>query len=91
MDWKKVEAFIKVDRNVSEAKWAKAGTENGLKMLESFVRSRLRNFGTDRNNPTKNALSNLSPWFHTGTYATSVRIRFRYSSRFFVNRLPTLS
>jgi len=78
VDWKKVEAFIKVDRNVSEAKWAKAGTENGLKMLESFVRSRLRNFGTDRNNPTKNALSNLSPWFHTGQISTqraALRVR----------------
>ena len=66
MDWKEVEAFFKVDPNVPEVQWAKPGTENGLKMLESFVKSRLRHFGSDRNDPNKNALSNLSPWFHTG-------------------------
>jgi len=35
-------------------------------MLETFCHDRLKYFAADRNNPTKNALSNLSPWFHAG-------------------------
>lgn len=35
-------------------------------MLESFCKDRLKFFATDRNNPTKEALSDLSPWFHAG-------------------------
>ena len=60
--------FIEVDRNVKEVEWAKPGSEAGLEMLESFCHRRLKYFATDRNNPTKNALSNLSPWFHAGKY-----------------------
>ena len=86
MNWKEVEAFIKVESDVPVAKWAKPGTENGLKMLESFVKSRLKNFGTARNDPTKNALSNLSPWFHAGNspflhvFTLVLRSAMRYHS-----------
>ena len=38
----------------------------GLNMLESFCHERLKFFATDRNNPNKNALSNLSPWIKFG-------------------------
>ena len=58
--------FIEVDSSVPEVDWAKPGTAAGLNMLESFCKVRLRNFGASRNDPTKNAISNLSPWFNTG-------------------------
>ena len=61
-----MDSFIDVDRAVKDVDWAKAGTEAGLEMLESFCNNRLKYFATDRNNPTKEALSNLSPWFHAG-------------------------
>ena len=77
MNWKEVEGFIKVKVDLPEVKWAKPGTENGLKMLESFVKSRLKHFATDRNDPTKVALSNLSPWFHSGNYFIDFRSRFK--------------
>ncbi|XP_027049984.1 uncharacterized protein LOC113677364 [Pocillopora damicornis] len=63
VDWEAVDSFIDVDRAVKDVDWAKAGTEAGLEMLESFCNSRLKYFATDRNNPTKEALSNLSPWY----------------------------
>ena len=61
-----MDSFIDVDRAVKDVDWAKAGTEAGLEMLESFWDSRLKYFATDGNNPTKEALSNLSPRFHAG-------------------------
>lgn len=65
-DWKAVDKFIEVDRSVNQVNWAKPGTKAGLEMLESFCHERLKYFATERNNPTKKALSNLSPWFHAG-------------------------
>ena len=38
----------------------------GHRMLESFIQKRLRYFNADRNDPTKEALSNMSPWYHFG-------------------------
>ncbi|KAL9958302.1 hypothetical protein ACROYT_G035302 [Oculina patagonica] len=66
VDWKAVDKFIEVDHSVKDVDWAKPGTKAGLEMLESFCHERLKYFATDRNNPTKNAVSNLSPWFHAG-------------------------
>ena len=61
-----MDQFIEVDRNVKEVAWAEGGTKAGLEMLESFCEDRLKYFALDRNNPTKKALSDLSPWFHAG-------------------------
>ncbi len=72
VDWDSVFKFIDVDDAVSDVDWAKPGTAAGLEMLESFVKQRLKWFGTDRNDPTKSALSNLSPWFHTGKFKREV-------------------
>lgn len=63
-----MDEFIEIDRSVKEVEWAKPGTKAGLEMLETFCHERLKYFATDRNNPTKSALSNLSPWFHAGKY-----------------------
>jgi len=85
VDWKAVDEFIKVDRSVREVDWAKPGTKAGLEMLESFCQERLKYFATDRNNPTKSALSNLSPWFHAGHISVQraiLRVReFRSKSK----------
>ena len=61
-----MDKFIEVDRSVNQVDWAKPGTKAGLEMLESFCHERLKYFATERNNPTKKAVSNLSPWFHAG-------------------------
>lgn len=46
--------------------WARPGYDEALKMLKSFIDVRLKVFATKRNDPTVDALSNLSPWFHFG-------------------------
>ncbi|KAK0048843.1 deoxyribodipyrimidine photo-lyase [Biomphalaria pfeifferi] len=65
-DWEKADSYLEVNRKVAEVSWAKPGAESGLRMLESFCEKRLKYFSSDRNDPNKQALSNLSPWFHFG-------------------------
>ncbi|XP_043926648.1 deoxyribodipyrimidine photo-lyase-like [Protopterus annectens] len=69
IDWGAAYESLEVDRSVTEVEWAKPGTLAGLRMLESFIEERLKYFHTDRNNPNRTALSNLSPWFHFGQVA----------------------
>ncbi|XP_060565300.1 deoxyribodipyrimidine photo-lyase-like [Ruditapes philippinarum] len=66
IDWDSAYASLEVNQTVGPVEWAKPGTSAGIKMLESFCKERLRYFGSERNNPNKNSLSNLSPWIHFG-------------------------
>ncbi|XP_053685313.1 deoxyribodipyrimidine photo-lyase [Sabethes cyaneus] len=66
INWKKLLDSVKVDRTVDEVDWAVPGYEGGIATLQSFVENRLRKFNAKRNDPTEDALSNLSPWFHFG-------------------------
>ncbi|XP_048460753.1 CPD photolyase isoform X2 [Rhincodon typus] len=66
IDWDAAAASLQVDRTVKEVDWAKPGTAAGLTRMESFINEQLKHFNTDRNNPSKTALSNMSPWFHFG-------------------------
>lgn len=66
VDWKAADASLKCDRSVEPVGWAKPGSEGAFRMLESFCNKRLKNFNSQRNDPTKQALSNLSPWIHFG-------------------------
>uniref|UniRef100_A0A8D3A8L4 Deoxyribodipyrimidine photo-lyase n=1 Tax=Scophthalmus maximus TaxID=52904 RepID=A0A8D3A8L4_SCOMX len=66
IDWDKTLASLQIDRAVSEPQWATPGTKGGMAMLESFIDVRLKLFGSQRNDPNANALSNLSPWIRFG-------------------------
>lgn len=66
IDWKKALKSINVDKSVGEVDWIKPGYRNAVGMLETFINKRMKLFGTKRNDPTVNALSNLSPFFHFG-------------------------
>lgn len=46
--------------------WLEPGYSGGMKMLYSFINKRLKLFGSKRNDPVSDALSNLSPYFHFG-------------------------
>jgi len=65
-DWKAADKYLEVDRNVPEVTWAAPGSEAGLRTLESFCMRRIKAFAGSRNDPNKQALSNLSPWIHFG-------------------------
>ena len=69
-DFASVYASLKVDRDgwgvtLVDQHFA-PGTQAGLANLEQFVSSRLKHYSTDRNDPTKSALSNMSPWVNHG-------------------------
>lgn len=66
IDWKKTLNSLKVDESVGEVTWCRPGYRNAVGMLESFINKRLKLFNTKRNDPTVNALSNMSPYFHFG-------------------------
>ena len=65
-DWKQARAQLKVDMDVTIVKWCKPGTNAGINELYNFINKRLKIFNKERNNPTKKALSNLSPYYHFG-------------------------
>ncbi|CAH0387453.1 unnamed protein product [Bemisia tabaci] len=66
IDWEEAEKTLEVDKSVGPVKWAKPGYRGGMQQLYTFVTKRIKNYGTARNDPNKNALSMLSPWFHFG-------------------------
>uniref|UniRef100_A0A6G1SGM2 Deoxyribodipyrimidine photo-lyase n=1 Tax=Aceria tosichella TaxID=561515 RepID=A0A6G1SGM2_9ACAR len=65
-DWDSAWEHLKVDKSVKPAAWLKPGTINGYRMLHEFITQRLKRYDEDRNLPTKNGLSNLSPYYHFG-------------------------
>lgn len=66
VDWEKCYSSLEVDRTVKEVDWATPGYKSGISVLENFIKQRLKFFDSDRNDPNKKALSNLSPWYHFG-------------------------
>ena len=50
-------------------KWCQPGTLHGLNQLYDFIHQRLKTHHKDRNDPNKDAISNLSPYYHFGQIA----------------------
>ena len=59
---------LKVDRTVKSVNWIRPGENSAFKRL-SYLKSNMNNYSLDRNNPTLDKLSNLSPYFHFGHIA----------------------
>lgn len=66
IDWKSAETTLKVDRSVGPVDSYVPGYTAGMCVLKEFCDSRLKLFASKRNDPTVDALSNLSPYFHFG-------------------------
>ncbi|CAL8078193.1 unnamed protein product [Calicophoron daubneyi] len=69
VDWVKVKKDYNGDTEVKPVEWAVPGTKGGFSVLQKFINQRLRCYDAHRNDPTKLALSDLSPWFHFGHLA----------------------
>lgn len=69
INWEKANKSLKIDRRVKEVDWIIPGEHAAAKFMKSFFTSRLASYDTDRNDPTKNAQSNLSPYLHFGHLA----------------------
>lgn len=66
IDWDEAITTREADESVKPIEWASPGYDSALEILKSFIDKRLKIFATKRNDPTVDALSNLSPWFHFG-------------------------
>lgn len=65
-DWDKVYKSLKINYEVKEVDWLLPGENAAHKVLQDFISKKFANYGTDRNFPTHDAQSNLSPYFHFG-------------------------
>lgn len=66
IDWEAAEETLVVDRSVGPVSNITPGYKAAVSVLQEFCNKRIKLFGSKRNDPTINALSNLSPYFHFG-------------------------
>ncbi|HSD62173.1 MAG TPA: deoxyribodipyrimidine photo-lyase [Ignavibacteriaceae bacterium] len=66
IDWKKVEQSLNINRKVKEVDWIIPGEKAALESLKYFLENKLDHYSEDRNDPVKDAQSNLSPYIHFG-------------------------
>ncbi len=57
---------LDIDTSVGEIRWLKPGEEAAIGLLREFIEHKLDRFGEDRNDPSRDGLSNLSPYLHFG-------------------------
>ena len=65
-DWEKARVSVPVDETVANVTWAEPGFSKGQERLKKFISEVLEIYGEQRNDPTVDAVSNLSPWLHYG-------------------------
>ncbi|MBM4285204.1 MAG: deoxyribodipyrimidine photo-lyase [Deltaproteobacteria bacterium] len=68
-DWDRLLAGLAVDRSIPEVNWLTPGEEAGRAKLEEFIARKLSRYHQDRNNPTLDGQSDLSPHLHFGQLA----------------------
>ena len=66
INWQLVRQSIKVNETVSTVSWVQPGEQAALKALNHFISEKLNHYGNDRNDPTRNGTSQLSPYLHFG-------------------------
>ena len=66
IEWNKIISSLKINREVKEVSWIKPGEKAAVKSLKNFLENRFTKYSEERNDPNKNALSNLSPYIHFG-------------------------
>ena len=74
INWKIALSELKIDRSVKKVDWIVPGEDSARQRLEILKKS-LKGYSVLRNDPTKNNLSNLSPYFHYGQLSTQ-RVAF---------------
>lgn len=69
IDWEKAHARLKINRHVTEVDWINPGEKSGQSALRKFISSVLGTYDANRNDPTLDGQSNLSPFLHFGHLA----------------------
>ncbi len=75
VDWKKVRRSLVLDTAVPAVDWAHAGEKAARQCLKTFITQRLETYASDRNDPTKDAQSGLSPYLHFGQISAATVVR----------------
>lgn len=65
-DWQKADNSLKIDRSVKEVDWIIPGAKEAEKALKLFLDKRFSRYDAERNDPTLNGQSDLSPYLHFG-------------------------
>lgn len=77
-DWKNLHRKGTYDRSILPVNSVEPGTDAAYEQLDSFISHRLPRYHLDRNDPTKEAVSGLSPYLHFGQIsAQDVALRVR--------------
>ncbi|MBN2030588.1 deoxyribodipyrimidine photo-lyase [bacterium] len=66
IDWEIVKKNLKTETNSQLQSFFLPGETEGSKKLKQFIDKRLNHYSSTRNDPTKNAVSDLSPYLHFG-------------------------
>lgn len=86
LDWDEMLQKVRVrDRTVDAGaeQHCQPGHSNGARMVELFIKSRLKDYKEKRNDPTKDCVSHLSPYFNFGQLSVqSVVLRVRRDGRY---------
>lgn len=61
--WEAADTLIKNSKKIA---WPKPGESEAKKVLQVFIDKKLNDYADKRNDPTKEVLSNLSPYLHFG-------------------------
>lgn len=69
VDWEKARRSLKCDRTVLPVEWIVPGEDAAERHLEHFLEQRFSRYDAERNDPTMNGQSGLSPYFHFGHLA----------------------
>jgi deoxyribodipyrimidine photo-lyase len=64
--WKKLKNLGGINPFPEPVDWCTAGERSAQKMLQKFLKEKFTRYDTDRNNPTIDGQSNLSPYLHYG-------------------------
>ena len=86
-DWSKARDSLKIDFSVKAVDWLIPGEKAALDMLKNFLNEKLDRYDTERNDPTKEASSNLSPYLHFGQISAQ---RIALDSQVFIEQGDSL-
>jgi deoxyribodipyrimidine photo-lyase len=64
--WNDVYSSLKIDHEVKEVDWLKSGEKAAKKTMKNFAEKKLPSYEAQRNDPTLDGQSGLSPYLHFG-------------------------
>ena len=64
--WEQLRSTLRVDFSVDEISWLAPGERAAHNVLQEFLQHKLARYPSDRNDPSKGGVSQLSPYLHFG-------------------------